>query len=420
MQYADGFNVDTISANRHTLNVQLNQRPPSTDFVTPLDPSRSPIGGPWVSLTNYSYVMSFENANPDDLIMRLQVPYNQNQLNSRGVSDGNVYLALYEPMRSGWVIDMDRSENRRQARVTELNAVAAPRGEYILLARRTTQSNDESNPFLHFGSSSQNQFNVLPPPPEANMPPLQIGSWQDGSKVMIRSSSPMQIQMSLGNVSAQAIPPGFQSPSRYACVIRANTDQTTSVTHLQMPYVPTQLTLRSIDPTTLVIMGRPIGSQAPYQVLSSTSLTGSTVLMNTPMTMVAGEFVLGAPGQAMARTVGGQILPAPGAPNAQPRPLGPTEAMITPAGTAAFAPAAAGVMPPQPGAASVRQQAQAPLMQPAAATTSRTVDLTNSISQEPSQATNALLENIPGLNYLTPSTPQILSNAFPNQGPLFA
>ncbi|KAH9810434.1 hypothetical protein DFH28DRAFT_903058 [Melampsora americana] len=430
VQYADGLNVDAISSNRHTLNVQLNQRPPSTDFVTALDPSRSPIGGPWVPLNNYSYVMTFENANPDDLVMRLQVPYSQSQLNSRGVSDSNVYLAIYEPMRSGWVIDMDRSENRRQARVTELNAISAPRGEYILLARQTTQSNDESNPFLRFGSSSQNQFNVLPPPQNSIMPPLQIGTWQDGSKVLIRSSGPMQIQMSIANISNQAIPLNFQTPSKYVCVIRADSTQGLSVTHLQMPYIPTQLSQRNIDPSSLVVMGRPIGSQGPYQVLSSTSLTGSSVLMNTPMTMVSGEYLLGAPGQALSRTVSPQTIPVPGALNPQPRPLGPTEALISPTGTAAFAPApfAAGIGPPPPLAPALQQtpsnqpdltpeallmqQLPTPqaLVKPAVVSTNRLVDLAN--PQIPGQTNDALSQNVPGIKNLTPFSPQAFNNGF--------
>lgn len=109
----DGLNIDTISKDRHTLNVQLNQQPPTVDFVTPLDPSRVSVGGPWVALTDYSYVFSFENTNPDDLIMRIQAPYSQRQLDNRGVSDNDVFLALFDTMRGGWVIDTDQSTNRR-------------------------------------------------------------------------------------------------------------------------------------------------------------------------------------------------------------------------------------------------------------------------------------------------------------------
>ncbi|KAG0140502.1 hypothetical protein CROQUDRAFT_674614 [Cronartium quercuum f. sp. fusiforme G11] len=340
IQYTDGLNIDTISTNPHTLNVELNQQPPSTDFVTPLDPSRRPVGGPWVPLTGYSYVMSFENSNPDDLIMRIQVPYNQDQLNARGVSDSNVYLALYEPMRGGWVIDVDRSENRRDARITEINAIAAPRGEYILLARQTSESNDESNSFLRFGTSPQNLFNVLPPPPGSNMPPLQIGSWQDGSKVLIRSSGPMQIQMSIGNLSEQAIPNGFRAASRYACLIdsTSSSNQVTVITHLQMPYVPTQLSQRNIEPAGLMVLGRPLNSGGSYQVLSSTSLTGSDVLMNTPMTMSSGEFILAAPENSIGQPMIPQVSPVAGGTLGQNRQAAiPTEASLS-KGMTEFAP----------------------------------------------------------------------------------
>lgn len=95
------------------MKVELNKKPPTTNFVTALDPSRSPVGGPWVPLHNYSYVLTFENSNPDDMIMKIAAPYTQQMLRARGVSDNNVYLAIYEPSRGGWVIDTDHSENRR-------------------------------------------------------------------------------------------------------------------------------------------------------------------------------------------------------------------------------------------------------------------------------------------------------------------
>ena len=56
--------------------------------------------------------------------------------------------------------------------------------------------------------------------------------------------------------------------------------------------VPTQLEERGILPHELMTAGRPLRSTQAYQILTSTTISGNGALMNIPMNIVEGEYLL--------------------------------------------------------------------------------------------------------------------------------
>lgn len=56
--------------------------------------------------------------------------------------------------------------------------------------------------------------------------------------------------------------------------------------------VPTQLEERGFLPNALVAAGRPLRTTEPYQILTATTVSGNGALMNIPMNVVEGEYLL--------------------------------------------------------------------------------------------------------------------------------
>ncbi|KAA1066393.1 hypothetical protein PGT21_029716 [Puccinia graminis f. sp. tritici] len=290
--WIDGLKIDAISATPHTLSIKKKTNPAaSAKFVTSADPSRNILGGEWRELTSFSYDVSFEGEYPDDLSFKISAPYDKLQAPITVGLDDEVYLGLYDPNRSGWVVDTERMENRRKDKRVDLIGIPAPTGEYRLLAR--SNRDPLGSMALSFGTGTDGQFNVLAPSGGlSSTPPLQVATWQDGSKIIIRSLQAMQIKMETSNTTTSAIPPGYEAATRYGFTITTNTPAAQVIMNLQLPYVPTQLEARGLFPQDLVTAGRPLRANQQYQILSATTISGNGALMNVPMNIVEGEYLL--------------------------------------------------------------------------------------------------------------------------------
>jgi hypothetical protein len=105
---------------------------------------------------------------------------------------------------------IDFSKDKR----VDLIGIPAPTGEYRLLAR--SNRDPLGSMALSFGTGTDGQFNVLAPSGSlTNAPPLQVATWQDGSKIIIRSLQAMQIKMETSNTTTSAIPPGYEAASKF-------------------------------------------------------------------------------------------------------------------------------------------------------------------------------------------------------------
>ncbi|OAV99361.1 hypothetical protein PTTG_12189 [Puccinia triticina 1-1 BBBD Race 1] len=286
----DGLRIDTFSATPHVLSIKKKMNPASAKFVTAADPSRGFLGGEWRELTNFSYMVSFEGEFPDDLSFRISAPYDKLQPPMNVAVDDEVYLGLYDPNRSGWVVDTERMENRRRDKRVDLIGIPAPSGEYRLLAR--SSRDPASSMALSFGNGTDGLFKVLAPGGLSAAPPLQVGTWQDGSRIIIRSLQAMQIRMETSSIATGFIPLGYEAATRYGLLITTTSPAGQVIMNLQLAYVPTQLEAKGFFPNDLVMAGRPLRANQQYQILSATTISGNGALMNIPMNIVEGEYLL--------------------------------------------------------------------------------------------------------------------------------
>ncbi|KAI9602764.1 hypothetical protein H4Q26_002063 [Puccinia striiformis f. sp. tritici PST-130] len=266
--WIDGLKIDTLSVTPHVLSIRKKMNPMSAKFVTSADPSRGFLGGDWKELTSFSYELSFDGENPDDLLFKISVPYDRLQAPINVTMDDDVYLGLFDQTRGGWVIDTERMENRRRDRRVELLGIPAPSGEYRLLARSNRDAQSSMN--LNFGNGPDGQFNQ-----------------GHNSKFAGDSNKHRDQKFTMG-----AIPSGYEAVGRYGFLISSTSPGAQVIMNLQLPYVPTQLEQRGIDPLDIVTAGRPLRTNQPYQILAGTTISGNGALMNVPMNIVEGEYLL--------------------------------------------------------------------------------------------------------------------------------
>jgi hypothetical protein len=80
--FKDGLALDLFSPKNRTLVVKQNNSPLSAQFIS------GNSGEPFVALSNYSYIIQM-NETANDLIAKIEIPYNPEQLNEMGIQEAN-------------------------------------------------------------------------------------------------------------------------------------------------------------------------------------------------------------------------------------------------------------------------------------------------------------------------------------------
>src|SRR5579859_5393951 len=96
--FQDGLALDLFSPRNRTLVVKQNLSPLSASFVT------GTTGEPFIALSNYSYIIQM-NETANDLIAKIEVPYDPVMLNSVGVQEANTYVGTLAPDKKSWFVD---------------------------------------------------------------------------------------------------------------------------------------------------------------------------------------------------------------------------------------------------------------------------------------------------------------------------
>jgi hypothetical protein len=100
--FVDGLALDILSPTNRTLVVQQNQNPLSGSFVSGSN------GEPFVALSNYSYVIR-TNETADDLIAKIELPFDPVALQQLGVKSANTYVGQLSVDKASWTV----SESQR-------------------------------------------------------------------------------------------------------------------------------------------------------------------------------------------------------------------------------------------------------------------------------------------------------------------
>jgi len=148
--FKDGLALDILSPKNRTLVVNQNTSPLSAQFIT------GTTGEPFVALSNYSYIIQMsETAN--DLIAKIEIPYDPEQLKKMGVQEANTYVATLAPDKMSWVIDDSTRNVHRSENNTRIIKMTSMEGEYMLVGRQTV---DTSNIFVQYGQGQTRTVNM--------------------------------------------------------------------------------------------------------------------------------------------------------------------------------------------------------------------------------------------------------------------
>ncbi|POW07389.1 hypothetical protein PSTT_08315, partial [Puccinia striiformis] len=196
--WIDGLKIDTLSVTPHVLSIRKKMNPMSTKFVTSADPPR-------------------ELAAVGKDHMPVHIDFWMLLL--------NVYQSL--PLIAGKTGKWSSWESQRPPATSPIE----PRCAII-----------EEFKFQKWSGWSIQRVSTIG---FLALPALQVGTWQDGSKVIIRSLQATQISITIRNFTMGAIPLDHEAVD-----------------------VPTQLEQRAIDPLDIVTAGRPLRTNQPYQILA--------------------------------------------------------------------------------------------------------------------------------------------------------
>lgn len=104
--FKDGLALDLFSPRNRTLVVSQNMSPLPAKFVS------GSTGEPFVALSNYSWVIKV-NDTARDLIAKVELPYEPEDVQKRGLDVANTYVGVLAKDGQSWVVD----ETRRNVHV---------------------------------------------------------------------------------------------------------------------------------------------------------------------------------------------------------------------------------------------------------------------------------------------------------------
>jgi hypothetical protein len=142
------------------------------------------------------------NETANDLIAKIEVPYDLASLNKMGVREANTYVATLAPDKMSWVVNdatrnVHRSENNtRIIKMTSLN------GEYLLVGRQTV---DTSTIFLQYDQGATRTVNMTA------RPGLQEAESIDGYQFSVQTNQSMTMDVDI----KESINPGHYRRTRY-------------------------------------------------------------------------------------------------------------------------------------------------------------------------------------------------------------
>ncbi|EGF99805.1 uncharacterized protein MELLADRAFT_94104 [Melampsora larici-populina 98AG31] len=292
LQYPDGLTIDSFSTSEHNMTISINNSPLATPlFVTAIDPSTSALSGTWSKLSNYSYTLNFEVEDPDDLIMDIAARIQLNGISD--ITEDNVFLAKYHKERQGWVVDFERATFHRTKNQIGSLGISNPAGEYLVVGRCT---NGAYNTFLPINDGV---FEVIGSPASVSQNtiyPLQIGTWSDGTRVMVRSQEALSISASLAVISDGFLPVGYQAVGTYVHVLQTKVEKGEVELRLQLPTVRSRLLSHQIHPNQLHICKRDLqDSSGPCRIVSPAVPAGTGALMTKAIIGVEGYYLLVTP-----------------------------------------------------------------------------------------------------------------------------
>ncbi|KAK1622323.1 hypothetical protein BDP81DRAFT_334681 [Colletotrichum phormii] len=217
--FQDGLALDLFSPKNLTLVVQQNLMPLPGNFVT------GTTGGPFMALQNYSYVISL-NESVDDLIAKIEIPYDPTALASIGIQESNTYVGTLAGDKKSWIVNDATRNVYREENNTRIIKMTSLQGEYILLGRKTE---DTANEFVQYGQGATRTVNVT----AGNR---QEAEFIDGLRLSVVPSTNMGISIDIVNgISPKAVPPGLVPVNSFAWVVNSSSPGAPMLADMKFP-----------------------------------------------------------------------------------------------------------------------------------------------------------------------------------------
>ncbi|KIV99577.1 uncharacterized protein PV09_08754 [Verruconis gallopava] len=218
IDFADGLAIDVLSPKNRTFVVTQNKNPLGAQFVT------NSTGENFTALLPYSYVIKL-NETAQDLIGKVELPYDPAQLAATGFNPANTYVGRLAPDGKSW----DIMENQRNVHVTEnktrIIKMTSMDGEYLLLGRKST---DTANIFVQYGQGETRTANFT------GGPGVQQSEFIDGLRFTVEANSPIRMNVEIRSpVNTSQIPAGMRLLNSFSYVVNTSTPTATNQSALR-------------------------------------------------------------------------------------------------------------------------------------------------------------------------------------------
>lgn len=238
--FQDGLALDLFSPKNRTIQVLQNMSPLPAQFMSGSN------GEPFVALSNYSYILKM-NETANDLIAKIEVPYDPVMLNAMGVQEANTYVARLSIDKKSWIIDDQDRNVHRSENNTRIIKMKSMDGEYLLVGRKTV---DTANIFVQYGQGETRTVNLT------GGPGVQQAEFVDGLRFAVQAESALRMNVDLKEgVNPGTLPENTQALNSYSWVVNTSNSQANIIGEMRFP-------CKSL---TLLVLGR----------LSDTNHTGS-------------------------------------------------------------------------------------------------------------------------------------------------
>jgi hypothetical protein len=218
--FQDGLALDLFSPKNRTLIVKQNTSPLGAQFVT------GTTGEPFVALSNYSYIIQM-NETANDLIAKIEVPYDLTMLNAMGIQEANTYVATLAADKKSWVVNDSTRNVHRSENNTRIIKMTSLDGEYLLVGRKTV---DTSNIFVQYGQGATRTVNLT------GGTGIQEAEFIDGLRFSIQASKALKMNVDLKQgIDPTTLPANTQSLNSYMWIVNTSEPNTTLEAQMLVP-----------------------------------------------------------------------------------------------------------------------------------------------------------------------------------------
>lgn len=218
--FKDGLALDMFSPKPRTLVVTQNVVPLPAQFVT------GATGENFVSISNYSYVITF-NETADDLIAKIEIPYDPALLQAMGIQEANTFVATLAPDKSSWVINEQTRNIHRSENNTRIIKMTSLAGEYMLIGRRSV---DISNIFVQYGQGETRTVNFT------GGQGRQEAEFVDGLRFSAISATPLRMNVDFDyGVNLKTLPSGTIPLNNFVWIVNTTDPKNKIAGEMRVP-----------------------------------------------------------------------------------------------------------------------------------------------------------------------------------------